>query len=223
MLINKRSVLIKIKFSLSQHVIRARRSKHVVQKNSINHWVKRLSLSKERSGKIKSQGWLVFVFEEKANRILELPTLCIWRSAPSDVGFAKDYKFRANSPPGADTWITGGSGCGPWCGLKEAFRNVSKKFSLCLMTIVHYIQCFQCCLGCFELHKKQKVKFPMLSEKVTFPCITGCGERGPWCGLKEDCRIQLELTLDVSKIALHAFDIFFKSLISHFNIWIKLK
>ena len=43
--------------SLSQHVIRARRSKHVVQKNSINHWVKRLSLSKERSGKIKNQGW----------------------------------------------------------------------------------------------------------------------------------------------------------------------
>ena len=94
--------------------------------------------------------------EGKANRILELPTLCIWRlapgpiinvftsrphkcyasvgyhiktkmmcfgrkgkqniraahfvylalgarSAPSDVGFAKDYKFRANSPPGADT------------------------------------------------------------------------------------------------------------------------
>ena len=44
--------------SLSQHVTRARRSKHVVQKNSINHWVKRLSLSKERSGKINNQGWL---------------------------------------------------------------------------------------------------------------------------------------------------------------------
>ena len=43
--------------SRSQHVIRARRSKHVVQKKSINHWVKRLLLSKERSGKIKSQGW----------------------------------------------------------------------------------------------------------------------------------------------------------------------
>ena len=45
------------------------------------------------------------------------------RSAPSDVGFAKDYKFRANSPPGADTWITGGGGCGPWCGLKEARKS----------------------------------------------------------------------------------------------------
>ena len=43
--------------SRSQHVIRARRSKHVVQKKSINHWVKKLLLSKERSGKIKSQGW----------------------------------------------------------------------------------------------------------------------------------------------------------------------
>ena len=42
----------------SQHVIRASRSKHVVPKNtSINHWVKRLLLFKERTGKIKSQGW----------------------------------------------------------------------------------------------------------------------------------------------------------------------
>ena len=110
------------------------------------------------------------------------------QSAPSDVGFAKDYKFRANSPPGADTWITGGSGCGPWCGLKEAFRNVSKKFSLCLMTIVHYIQCFQCCLGCFELHKKQKVKFPMLSyvKKSLSPALQVVVNMGPDADKRKD-------------------------------------
>ena len=52
-------ILEKSEWSPSQHVIRARRSKHVVpKKTSINHWVKRLLLSKERSGKIKSQGWL---------------------------------------------------------------------------------------------------------------------------------------------------------------------
>ena len=72
--------------------------------------------------------------------------------------------------------------------IKGNLQERFKKFGLCLMTIVHYIQCFQCCLGCFELHKKQKVKFPMLSyvKKSLSPALQVVVNMGPDADKRKD-------------------------------------
>ena len=81
------------------------------------------------------------------------------RSAPSDVGFAKDYKFRANSPPGADTWITGGGGCGPWCGLKETCRNVSKNSAFAWWQLCITFNVFNVALAALNYTRNERLSF----------------------------------------------------------------
>ena len=132
------------------------------------------------------------------------------RSAPSDVGFAKDYKFRANSPPGADTWITGGGGCGPWCGLKETCRNVSKNSAFAWWQLCITFNVFNVALAALNYTRNKRLSFQCwVMWKSHFPLHYRWW--WTWALMRIKGRILLELALDVSHFVLRAFGIFFKT------------